>query len=95
MIDQPAAHYMVAGDLKAQIGHLHDFIPHDKVDFIFGENDNPFYPSDVFVPLIVMLCYVWKYTCIHVLRYFAFLFVKDVQIFDIIMCFKIEQFSVI
>jgi len=40
MIDQPAAHYMVAGDLKARIGHLHDFIPHDKVDFIFGENDN-------------------------------------------------------
>jgi len=37
MTDQPAAHYMVAGDLNARIGNLLDFIPHDEVDFIFGK----------------------------------------------------------
>jgi len=49
MTDQPAAHHMVAGDLNARIGNLQDFIPHDEVDFIFGEND---YPSDLFDTLI-------------------------------------------
>ena len=35
----------MAGDLNTRIGNLQDFIPHDDLEYIFGETE---YPTDPF-----------------------------------------------
>ena len=43
--EHPRAKLFVAGDLNARIGNLQDFIPHDDLEYIFGETE---YPTDPF-----------------------------------------------
>ena len=43
--EHPRAELFVAGDLNARIGKLQDFIPHDDLEYIFGETE---YPTDPF-----------------------------------------------
>ena len=41
--EHPRTELFVAGDLNARIGNLQEFIPHDDLEYIFGDTE---YPTD-------------------------------------------------